>query len=57
MLKKKLLINILAANCSSINHSKSNGGREEDRERDCLKPLAFLPLTQKIFRQPIQENV
>ena len=23
----------------------------------CLSPLAFLPFTQKIFRQPIAENL
>ena len=50
----------LAAKCSSINHLEergSNRGREVVTEGECLKPLAFLPSTQKIFRQPIPENL
>ena len=41
----------LAAKCSTKNHSVAERGKRGESEA-----LAFLPFTQKIFRQPIPEN-
>ena len=48
-------IRMFSCKASSINHSPRE--REEKWEEQSLKPLAFLPFTQKTFRKPIPENL